>query len=139
MKLFGAGTNAAVASLTELDTTARVLFFLRSVPQLLGEEVLTILPFLAVLDLAHRRLGLSRFAALIAAWLLSSILFGLVHLPSYYWNLLQCLVVIGSARLVLLLPYMLTKNTLVSTGAHVLNDWTIFGVVVMASMLTTVQ
>ncbi|RYE67123.1 MAG: CPBP family intramembrane metalloprotease, partial [Oxalobacteraceae bacterium] len=61
------------------------------------------------------------------AWLLSAVVFGLAHLPTYGWNLVQCLVVIGSARLVLTLAYLKTKNIWVSFGAHVINDWTLFG------------
>jgi hypothetical protein len=34
-------------------------------------------------------------------------------------------VVIGSARMVLTLPWILTKNIWVSTGAHIINDWLI--------------
>jgi hypothetical protein len=47
-------------------------------------------------------------------------------LPTYDWNLVQCIVVIGSARMVLTLPWLLTKNSWVSTGAHIINDWTLF-------------
>ena len=45
------------------------------------------------------------------------------HLPTYDWNILQCLVVIGGARLILSLAYIKTKSIWVSTIAHVLNDW----------------
>ena len=41
--------NPAIAGLAGQDTPARILFFAKSVPQLFGEEVLTILPFLALL------------------------------------------------------------------------------------------
>lgn len=133
MKAFGAEANAAIHGLADMDATARKWFFLRSLPQLFGEEVLTMLPFLAVLHMAHDRLGLSRIKAVMMAWLLSSILFGLVHLPSYNWNLLQCLVVIGSARLVLSLAYIKTKNIWVSTSAHIINDWVIFAVVLIGA------
>lgn len=133
MKVFGAEANAAIHGLTEMDASGQQWFFVRSLPQLFGEEVLTMLPFLAVLHVAHDRLGLSRLQALLVAWLLSAMLFGLVHLPSYNWNLLQCLVVIGSARLVLSLAYIKTKNIWVSTGAHIINDWVIFGIVLAGS------
>lgn len=129
MSLFGADSNAAIDALSGQTATQNELFFLRSLPQLFGEEVLTILPFLAVLYFAHAKLRLRRTYAVLLAWLLSSIIFGLVHLPSYNWNLLQCLVVIGSARLILSLAYIRTKNIWVSTGAHVINDWVIFALV----------
>lgn len=133
MKQFGAETNLAVGSLADMDTKERVLFFLRTIPQLFGEEILTILPFLAILYVAYDKLNLSRTGAFLLAWLLSSVVFGLVHLPSYNWNLIQCLLVIGSARLVLSLAYIKTKNIWVSTGAHIINDWVIFVIVLLGS------
>jgi len=138
MQFFGADTNAAVSALAGMSEGEKELFFLRSLPQLFGEEVLTVLPFLAALQLAHGPLNLSRTQAVLFAWLLSSILFGLVHLPSYNWNLLQCLLVIGSARLVLSLAYIRTKNIWVSTGAHVINDWVIFTMVLVGASVSEV-
>jgi hypothetical protein len=120
--------NAAHAQLAELDAAGRILYFAKTIPQLLGEEVITLLPFLALLQVFTSGLGLGRKGAIIGAWLVSSVIFGLIHLPTYDWNLIQCLVIIGSARMVLTLPWIMTKNIWVSTGAHILNDWLLFGV-----------
>lgn len=95
-------------------------------PQLLGEELLTILPFLALLQLASTRLGCSRGPGIALALLGSTLLFSAAHLPTYDWNWGQCLGVIGAARVVLTLAYIATRNLWVSTGAHVLTDWTEF-------------
>ncbi|MBU1357947.1 MAG: CPBP family intramembrane metalloprotease [Gammaproteobacteria bacterium] len=118
--------NAAVAGLKDLPVADRVLFFARTAPQLLGEELVTILPFLAVLYLLSAKAGLSRRQAILGAWLVSAAWFAALHLPTYGWNFVQCFVVIGSARLVLSLAYIMTKNVWVSTGAHIVNDWTLF-------------
>lgn len=115
--------NATVAQLGDLDTAGRIAFFAKTIPQLFGEEVITILPFLALMQLLWKGLGTGRKTAIVGAWLASSAMFGLVHLPTYDWNLIQCLVVIGSARMVLTLPWIMTKNIWVSTGAHIANDW----------------
>lgn len=119
--------NAANAQLAELDAAGRVLYFAKIIPQLFGEEVITLLPFLALLQLFTRGFGLGRKGAIIGAWLVSSVVFGLIHLPTYDWNLIQCLVIIGTARMVLTLPWIMTKNIWVSTGAHILNDWLLLG------------
>ena len=119
-------SNAATAQLSGMDTTGRIVFFAKTVPQLFDEEVVTILPFLAVLTLLSAGFGVGRKAAVVGAWLISSLLFGLIHLPAYDWNLLQCIVIIGTARMVLTLPWFLTKNIWVSTGAHITNDWLLF-------------
>lgn len=118
--------NAATALLIGMDTAGRVAYFAKTIPQLFGEEVVTLLPFLALMYLLTSRLGVGRKGAIVGAWLVSSLLFGLIHLPTYDWNLVQCIVVIGSARLVLTLPWILTKNIWVSTGAHIINDWLLF-------------
>jgi len=118
--------NAATAQLSGMDTVGRIAYFAKTIPQLFGEEVVTLLPFLALLYGLTNRFGVGRKGAIVGAWLISSLLFGLIHLPTYDWNLIQCIVVIGSARMVLTLPWILTKNIWVSTGAHIVNDWLLF-------------
>ena len=54
----------------------------------------------------------------------STLVFCAAHLPTYDWNWAQCFGVIGASRIVLTLAYILTRNLWVSTGAHVLTDWT---------------
>lgn len=120
--------NAAAQLLGAMDAAGRLAFFAKTVPQLLGEELITLLPFLALMQLLSVRFGVGRKAAIVSAWLISALLFGLIHLPTYDWKLVQCIAVIGSARLVLTLPWILTKNIWVSTGAHIVNDWLLFGV-----------
>jgi len=119
--------NAATAQLSGMDTAGRIAFFAKTIPQLFGEEVVTLLPFLALLYGLTNRFGVGRKGAIVGAWLISSLLFGLIHLPTYDWNLIQCIVVIGTARMVLTLAWILTKNIWVSTGAHIINDWLLFG------------
>ncbi|MBX9468917.1 MAG: CPBP family intramembrane metalloprotease [Rhizobium sp.] len=94
-----------------------------TIPQLVGEELLAILPFLAVLWFCVTRLGMPRRIGIAIALLLSSLLFGAAHLPTYGWNWTQSLIVIGGARMVLTLAYIASRNLWVSAGAHILNDW----------------
>ena len=84
------------------------------------------LPLLALLWLCTRKLGLSRRVGLVIAVLVSTAVFAAVHLPTYDWNLIQCFGGIGSARLVLTAAFLVTRNLWVSTGAHIVNDWTEF-------------
>ena len=107
-------------------------FLVWTAVQLLGEELLTMLPFLAILTLGFGRYGMGRRGAMVLAWAGSSLTFALAHLPTYNWNLPQCLAVVGVARLVLTLAYVRTKNLWVSVGAHIVYDWTIFGLVALA-------
>ncbi|MCU0244933.1 MAG: CPBP family intramembrane metalloprotease [Bryobacter sp.] len=118
--------NASTAQLGGLDMTGRIAFYGKTIPQLLGEEVITLLPFLALLQWLSKGFGMRRKGAIIGAWLATSIVFGLIHLPTYDWNWIQCIVIIGSARVMLTLPWIKTKNIWVSTGAHIINDWLLF-------------
>ncbi|UBO74585.1 CPBP family intramembrane glutamic endopeptidase [Aeromonas rivuli] len=129
--LFKMSENPVSAMLTEASNTARILFYVKTAPQLFGEEVVSILPFLAVLWFCHERLNMTRKRALLAAWLCTALIFGAMHLPTYDWNFLQCFLVIGTARIVLLSGYLITKNIWVSTGAHIINDWLLFTVMVL--------
>lgn len=107
-----------------------VSFLISTLPQLFGEELVTLIPFLAALDLAHRRWGLSRRTAILLAWVLSSVLFGLLHLPTYGWKLGQVLAIIAVARLILSLPYLITKTLWASTITHVIHDWLTFAAII---------
>lgn len=95
-------------------------------PQLLGEELLTLLPFLAILWLATQHFGASRTMAIWLALIVSTALFAAAHLPTYNWQFAQCFGVIGAARVVLTLSYIWTRNLWVPVGAHIINDWTEF-------------
>lgn len=118
--------NEAVDGLAALGAFDLFFFLTRTFIQLIGEEVMTILPLLAVLWLCVNRLGLSRGWGLAIGIALSTAWFAAVHLPTYHWNLVQCFGGIGAARLVLTAAYLLTRNLWVSAGAHIVNDWTEF-------------
>jgi uncharacterized protein len=133
-KLGPFAANPLAGLLPQLHAWERVVFIGGTAPQLLGEELVTILPFLALLTLLHGRLGLSRGWAIAGAWLVSAAIFGLLHLPTYGWNLVQVLLVIGVARLVLTIPYLLTKSVWSSFVAHLTLDWSIFALVLLGSM-----
>jgi uncharacterized protein len=128
LQTFGsAASNAGVANAATLEGGRLASFFAKIGLQLFGEELITILPFLAILAYLHNKAGGGRNVAVLVAWLLSAMIFGLLHLPTYDWNIVQCIFVIGSARLVLTWAYVFTKNIWVSTGAHIINDWVLIG------------
>lgn len=118
--------NPSMGVLIAASPLDLVLFLSRTFIQLIGEEVVTILPLLAVLWLCVQRFGLSRRMGLVIAVLVSTLWFAAMHLPTYDWNILQCLGTIGTARIVLTISYLVTRNLWVSAGAHIANDWTLF-------------
>jgi membrane protease YdiL (CAAX protease family) len=99
------------------------LFAASTLPQLFGEELITILPFLAVLAALRSGARFPRWLALLIAWIVSALIFGALHLPTYGWHVAQALGVIFAARLVLTLPYLVTRSIWASTVTHIVNDW----------------
>ncbi|KEP68850.1 peptidase [Thioclava dalianensis] len=122
--MFQGLANPAVERVAGASGADRAIYFGATAIQLLGEEILTILPFLAFLTLLNG--ALARKTALALAALGAAVIFALVHLPTYQWNVPQALVGLVPIRLVLLLPFIITRNIWVSTGVHILNDWAIF-------------
>jgi len=123
--IFGANPDAATVVLSDLPTAETIGFFIGTGIQIFGEELFTILPFLAVLTWLHRA-GVRRNRAVLWSWLITAVWFALAHLPAYGWNLIQVLLVIGVSRLILTAAYMRAKNILTSTGVHILYDWSGF-------------
>ena len=126
--------NPAVAGLHEQTGMQQLMLYILAVPQLVGEEVMSILPFLALMTVSFAFLKTSRVTAILVATIGVAILFAIEHLHTYDWNVLQTLGGVGVARVVLLIPYIITKNLWVSAGAHILNDWSIFSLGVLASL-----
>lgn len=124
------GTTAANPVMVQMDAMSATDFVLRlipTLPQLIGEELLTILPFLAVFWFTTRRLGWGQKAGIVAALVVSAFIFAAAHLPTYDWHWLQCFGVIGIGRIVMTLAFVWTRNLWVTGGAHILNDWVEFG------------
>ncbi|RYE60877.1 MAG: CPBP family intramembrane metalloprotease [Hyphomicrobiales bacterium] len=125
-QLYGANPNAATEGIDSMSMGELLLFLARTFIQLIGEEVVSILPLLAVLWFSVSKLGLSRRNGIIAGVVVSTLWFSAMHLPTYGWNFVQCLGIIGTARVVMTVAYLVTRNIWVSTIAHIFNDWTLF-------------
>jgi len=125
--------NQAISGIGQMATGDRLIAFALTGIQLIGEEVMSILPFLALTSWLCGQGGMVRKRAIVVATLIVAVLFSAEHLPTYNWNVLQTLMGVGVARIVLLLPYIMTKNLAVSSGAHILNDWMFFGVSILSA------
>ncbi len=125
-RLYGANPNPIAHEFQSLPASQLALSLIPTLPQLLGEELLAVLPFLAMLWFCTTRMGIAPGTAIAIALLLSSLLFGAAHLPTYGWNVPQSLGIIGTSRIIMTLAYIGTKNLWVSYGVHVVNDWSEF-------------
>ncbi len=125
-------SNPAMQQFDHQSTQQLEMFFLLTIIQLFGEELISILPFLGLMTL-FTYWGLKRSQALILGTLGAALWFAILHLPTYEWQILQCLLVIGCARIILLIPYLVTKNILVCAGAHIINDWLLFTIFIVGT------
>jgi uncharacterized protein len=128
--------NAGLNTLTTLPLGQLIAHLALVAVQLLGEELVTILPLLATVAVLHRA-GLPARWAVAVAWVVTALVFGALHLPTYQWHVGQALLVIGTARLLLTAVFICTRNLWASTIAHIANDWTIMAFV-LASTRTVI-
>ena len=125
-KFAGAGANPVAGFVKNNSLSENIIVYLKMIPMLLGEELITIIPFLVILNFSTRFLKCSRKKGVIIAWIISALIFGAIHLPTYNWNIVQAVLAISTVRLILTYPYIKTKNIWVSCCVHVLNDWILF-------------
>lgn len=136
--LTDATANEAMSSAGQRGADQLLQLFAISGIQLIGEEVTSILPFLALLYWFSRG-GMGRKGAIVLATLVIAVVFAFEHGSTYDWNILQMLLGVGVARIVLLLPYFMTKNLAVSAGAHILNDWMFIGLSMLSALTAASQ
>ena len=130
---FPVAPNTTIAGAGSSGVADTIALYVGSGIQLIGEEIFVVLPFLALMYFLFAKAGVSRKTAIILAWIISAIWFGAAHLPTYGWNVVQAIVVIGSARIALTLAFIRTKNLWVSAGAHIINDWVFITVAVISA------
>lgn len=103
-----------------------------TVIQLFGEELFTLIVFLFFVQVFES--CLKKRSSIIVAWVLSSVVFGLVHLPAYH-NLVHVLLTIGVSRIILTLAFLRTKNLTSSYISHMVDDFTSFAIAFALSAL----
>ncbi|WP_101926470.1 MULTISPECIES: CPBP family intramembrane glutamic endopeptidase [Luteimonas] len=126
--------NAVIQNAGDLAPLQVVNLFAVSGVQLLGEELITILPLLVLMAALHRA-RLHPWLVVGIAWVATALMFGALHLSTYHWHVGQALLVIGAARLVLTGVYLLTRNLWASVLAHVVNDWWFLAFVIVTARM----
>lgn len=119
-------SNIIIASLgiTALSDSAingsALLLLIRAVIQLLGEELIKFIPLIIVSAYLYKSIG--RKAAIIAAIIISQIIFALFHIPAYGFSILFLLLHIGFTSIALPFVYVKTKNLVLCYIIHLIND-----------------
>jgi len=93
--------------------------------QLLGEQMILIGTFL--FSLASLKILIKNSLIYVSFALVSTgIIFGLLHLLAYNWNLLHCVLIIGIPCIWQIAVYIYTRNILISFITHTLFDLFVF-------------
>lgn len=124
-------SNPAIHAISAMPPADAANLLATSAVQLLGEELIAVLPLLALLAMLHRA-GMKPWFAIGVSWVVTSLAFGALHLPTYDWHVEQALLVIGMARVVLTGVYLATGNIWASTITHVVNDWSLMAIAMLA-------
>lgn len=104
-----------------------LLGLLRTIPMLLGEELITIVLLLIIVNL----LGGTR-SALIIGITVSTLIFGFLHLPTYDWNFSQVIFIIAAARIPFTLASLRSDSLFSGLFIHITYDWIAFILVMLA-------
>ena len=114
----GFGLESSSATLAQPTSSFDTILLLI---QLVGEELFKVSVLICVMAFIYHYTD-NRKIAVVISTICTMIVFGLIHLESYDWNLVQCLLVIGLGAIFDLLPYLKTKNVVNSYILHVLID-----------------
>lgn len=125
LKIAGFQTTANAASDQINGVSGYLLLFFDNVLSLFWEELISLIPFLAMMA-GLKALGMNRKMNVILSALATSIFFGALHLPSYQWNIPMVFTSIVLLRLVLDLLYLKTKNIWITYVTHLLYDSFVF-------------
>ena len=118
LNYLGVNTVANSADIAnQIDAVSILLMFI----QLLGEELFKFTIFILAMALTFK-FTQKRKTSVIVGIAVCCIIFGLIHLESYGWNLIQCLAIIGLGTVITTYPYYKTKNITNSYILHLMID-----------------
>lgn len=103
------------------EGTITIIELLFTLIQLVAEELFKVSVLLIAMALIYY-FTKNRINALVFGIFASMILFGLIHLTAYNYNLFQCIFIIGIGSIIHLYPYIKTKNVVNSYLVHITID-----------------
>ena len=107
-------------------------FFVSTLIQFIAEEIIFIIPFLFVINKVKSE---NKFLKTTIAIIVSSVIFGAMHLSTYNFNILQAVLIISIIRTGLTMSYVLSKNLSVTYLIHIIYDWSLIGVYMTAGQM----
>ncbi|NMW86068.1 CPBP family intramembrane metalloprotease [Peptoniphilus sp. AGMB00490] len=107
-------------------------FFISTLIQFIAEEIIFIIPFLFVINKIKSE---NNILKTIFAIVLSSVIFGAMHLSTYNYNILQAVLIISIIRTGLSMSYVISKNLTVTYLIHIIYDWSLIGIYMAAGQM----
>lgn len=107
-------------------------FFVSTMIQFIAEEIIFVIPFLFVINKFKTK---NNILKTIVAIIVSSFIFGAMHISTYNFNILQAVLVISIIRTGLSMSYVLSKNLTVTYLIHIIYDWTLIGIYLTAGQM----
>ena len=126
-------SNAVNDTFTSNNFFAIAKEFLLSGTQIIGEELIIIVPFIILMNLMIK-IGMKEKTSIILLVILTSILFGALHLSTYDWNFYQCFIVIGLTRIPFTIASIKQNSIWAGIISHIIFDWSIFIILVITSV-----
>lgn len=111
--------------LGEVAVSAPGFVVILLVVSLVGEELFKLTSMLMVMAVVYR-FTKDRKTSMIVGLSCCCVIFGLIHLSTYNYNVVQCLAMIGLGCAIHMFPYLKTKNLTNSYLTHLLMDLLIF-------------
>lgn len=118
----------------EGSITDSLLVLFKTIFMLIGEELFVTVPLIIIVILLVKKVKISQSSAVIVATIITSLLFGAIHLPTYQWNLFQSFVIIGLTRIPFTIATLKTNSMLSGVIAHIAYDWSGFILIILTQL-----
>lgn len=123
----GAGLSHGMLGLVDVIVSAANDLFL-----LFTEELMAIIPFIAVATLAYKYFKVSRSNSILLGLVFSILIFGTMHFYTDSWHLAQMYIIVGASRIFDTGMYIRTKNILISFMFHWIFDFVIMLIILLS-------
>lgn len=110
------------------------LMLFKTIFMLAGEEILVILPLIIFVSLLIHKTKISQSKAIIIATIITAIIFGAIHLPTYQWNIFQCFLVVALTRIPFTIVSLKSDSIIAGIIGHIAFDWIIFSGMIISQL-----
>lgn len=114
--------HVSIESTNQLSLPAFILEMLVMVVGIIGEEASVAILAFPIFGWLNQQSELRNYAYFLSA-MISSVIFGISHLPVYQWNWIQCIFIIGLPRIFYNYAWKKTDSLWGGVWVHVLNNW----------------